>query len=148
MKIEGSAQVRRTEKSRKADRAGSIGARFSDALSRMLGTGQGPAGVEGPGDVTGVEALLALQSAESADDSPRGRKLKAHARAGRQLDALELLRRDLLTGRLSPKALEDLARCMAEGRAELDDPQLTEILDEIDLRVQVELAKLGVDVTV
>ncbi|MCB9948860.1 MAG: flagellar assembly protein FliX [Rhodospirillaceae bacterium] len=147
MKIEASAQVRRTEKNRKAGRTDGIGARFADAMTRMFGDGQGPAAVDGPGSVTGVEALLAVQAADGVDNSPQGRMRQARARAGRQLDALDLLRRDLLSGGLSQQALEELARCTGEQRAEVDDPRLVEVLDEIDLRVQVELAKLGIDVT-
>jgi hypothetical protein len=36
-----------------------------------------------------------------------------------------------------------LARALRDQRAQIDDPQLIEVLDEIELRAAVELAKLG-----
>jgi hypothetical protein len=38
--------------------------------------------------------------------------------------------------------LADLARMAQAARAEVDDPHLAAVLDEIDLRAAVELAKL------
>ncbi len=148
MKIETTGQVRQASKSKRVDRRDEIGARFSDALSRMLGVGEGPATVDGPGNVTGVEALLAVQAAGDTDDSPQGRASRARQRADQQLDALEGLRRGILAGRLTERDLLELARGAAERRSQVDDPRLAEVLDEVELRVQVELAKLGISIEI
>ena len=148
MKIETTGQVRQASKTRRTDRREEIGARFTDALSRMLGAGDGPAAVDGPGSATGVEALLAVQAAEGGDGSPQGRASQARQRANRQLEALEGLRRGLLAGRLTERDLLELARGAAERRSQVDDPKLAEVLDEVDLRVQVELAKLGISIEI
>jgi hypothetical protein len=59
------------------------------------------------------------------------------------LDRLDELRLGLLGGRLSMAALERLTLLVAENRGKVDDPRLTQILDEIEVRAAVELAKLG-----
>jgi len=63
-------------------------------------------------------------------------------RASKILDALDDLKLDLLDGRLSPDALEALTRSVREQRSLTDDPQLEGLLDEIETRAAVELAKL------
>ena len=149
MKIETTGQVRQASKSRRVDRRDEIGARFSDALSRMLGVADGPATVDGPGNVTGIEALLAVQAAGGPnDESPQGRASRARQRAEQQLDALEGLQRGIVAGRLTERDLLELARGAAERRSQVDDPRLAEVLDEVELRVQVELAKLGISLEI
>ena len=49
----------------------------------------------------------------------------------------------MLEGRLSVEAIERLAAQAAAGRAQVRDPRLAEILNDIELRAAVELAKLG-----
>ena len=72
----------------------------------------------------------------------------AHASRGKMraqdiLDRLDELRLDLLTGGLSRTKLQHLAKMVNARRQGVSDPRLGEILDEIDLRAQVELAKHG-----
>ena len=63
-------------------------------------------------------------------------------RGSSMLDRLDDIRIALLTGSLPRGQLENLRR-MAQERGEiLNDPQLQSVLDEIELRVAVELAKL------
>jgi hypothetical protein len=52
------------------------------------------------------------------------------------------MRADLLSGRLDPAALDRLVGVLAEGR-ETASPQIDVLLDDIELRVRVELAKHG-----
>jgi len=94
-------------------------------------TGTAPAGA--------LDALLAVQEAESALE----RRNRARRRASELIDGLDQIRDGLLAGRIAPDRLDSLAQMVAARREEADDPALTEILDEIELRVQVELAKLG-----
>jgi hypothetical protein len=89
--------------------------------------------------VGGIEALLAAQE---AGDGTQGRS-RGKARAEALLDSLDELRSDILAGGVSPGRLRAIADLVATQRGEVSDPKLAEILDEIDLRAQVELAKLG-----
>lgn len=58
------------------------------------------------------------------------------------LDQLEEIRVGLLTGAIPRDRLEALDRLVQENRGQVVDPRLGEILDEIELRARVELAKL------
>ncbi|ODT87059.1 flagellar assembly protein FliX [Phenylobacterium sp. SCN 70-31] len=97
-----------------------------------------PSSVAGPAGVMGVEALLALQDVESAVE----RRRRSVNRAGRLLDELDGLKVALLGGELSKAQVERLARAAREQRAATDDPRLEAVLDEIETRAAVELAKL------
>ncbi len=88
--------------------------------------------------VMGVEALLALQDV----GGPLERKRRAVGRAGRILDALDAIKLALLEGNLSLGQLERLRRALRDERALTDDPTLEGLLDEIELRAAVEIAKL------
>ncbi|WP_337188440.1 flagellar assembly protein FliX [Phenylobacterium sp.] len=96
------------------------------------------ASVAGVAGVMGVEALLALQDVESAVE----RRRRSVNRAGRLLDELDGLKIALLGGELSKAQVERLARAVREQRAATDDPKLEAVLDEIETRAAVELAKL------
>jgi hypothetical protein len=88
--------------------------------------------------VASVDALLALQEA----DGPLERRRKAVRRAGRLLDGLEAVKLSLLGGAPARAALDSLARAAREERfrAEGDD-RLQGLLDQIEARAAVELAK-------
>jgi hypothetical protein len=93
------------------------------------------------GGVTGVaslDALLALQQA----DGPLERRRKAVGRAGKILDVLDDLRLAVIDGEVSGAHLEHLVRAVRDQREGTDDPGLEGVLDEIEMRAAVELAKL------
>lgn len=87
---------------------------------------------------TGIDAILALQ----AVGGPLEGKKKALRRGRSLLDALDEIKADLLIGQVSAERLDALSTTLSEIR-ERSDPALDAVLDDIDLRVRVELAKLG-----
>jgi hypothetical protein len=97
----------------------------------------GVSGLTGAAGVGSVAALLALQGVESEADAA-GRAAK---RAGGLLDVLESLKLAMLEGRGVAGRLQDLAARTAEARAQTGDPRLEAILDEVEIRAAVELAK-------
>ncbi len=102
---------------------------------------EGAAGLTAAAGVTHVstlEALIALQDV----GGPLERRRRAVTRAGTILGALEGLKLDLLEGQLSRAAIEALTRAVRDQRALTDDPRLEALLDEIETRAAVELAKL------
>ncbi|HVI33109.1 flagellar assembly protein FliX [Phenylobacterium sp.] len=110
---------------------------------RLPGVGQaeGPApsaGVSATSSIMGMDALLALQDV----GGPLERKRRAVSRAGRILDVLDDMKVALLDGRLSGHDLDRLRRAVRDERAQTDDPKLEAVLEEIEVRAAVEMAKL------
>lgn len=105
----------------------------------QVAAGQGPGkGVESR-PIAAVDALLALQQ---VPDATAGRT-RAVQRAEDMLEILEDIRIGLLAGGFHKSKLARLVDVLEVGRNQLDDPQLTDVLDEIELRARVELAKFG-----
>ena len=83
--------------------------------------------------------MLALQEV-SDSTTRRGRALE---RGATMLERLDDIRHGLLLGVVPREKLKALVQ-MVQGRRERSDaPRLAAILDEIELRAAVELAKLG-----
>lgn len=97
--------------------------------------------VAGMSGVASLDALLAMQDI----GGPLERKKRAVRRAGRILDVLDEVKIALLDGALPPMALERLTRAVREERAQVDgDARLSGLLNDIETRAAVELAKLRV----
>jgi hypothetical protein len=139
MKVESTAP-RPTTAVRKA---GSSSATGSGAFAKALSDTQPTHSPQMPVSVgfTDLNTVLALQE---APDATRGRaKQRAKERGGLMLDHLEEIRMGLLLGTIPMAKLEQLAQLVRAKREQIDDPRLLEILDEIELRAAVELAKLS-----
>lgn len=87
---------------------------------------------------TGIDALLALQA---VDDATVGRR-KTVKRANLLLDALEDIRGDLLAGFVSEGRLNRAMALLTQAKM-ATEPTLDALVADIELRVRVELAKLG-----
>lgn len=103
--------------------------------------GASPAGATpasgGVSSVAGVSALMALQGVEDVTE----RRRRAIRRGNGLLDRLEEVKLALLSGEVGEGALERLARSLREERTLDGDADLDRLLDQIDLRAAVELAK-------
>jgi Class II flagellar assembly regulator len=89
--------------------------------------------------VGGIDALIALQGVE--DPIERRRRVVKHGR--RALDALDELKLGLLAGTLDQATMLRLKSVAADLKEGCGDERLDSVLAEIDLRVEVELAKAG-----
>jgi hypothetical protein len=94
--------------------------------------------VSGPGPIAAVESILTLQG---LDDSTSGRS-KGLSHGEQLLDMLDQVRDGLLAGGIPRATLNRLAVAVGRRQEGFADPKLQGILDEIDLRAKVELAKL------
>ncbi len=102
-------------------------------------TARTAAATTGTRSIGGIDTLLALQGIEE----PAERRRRAVKRGRTALDALDALKLGLLSGTLDTAALSRL-KSVATGLAEsTGDPNLDTVLSEIELRVEVELAKIG-----
>ncbi len=124
------ANLRRTER-----RPGVGG--FASLLSSDEAVANG--GVAPAQATTSVGAILALQQSDDATSAPK----RAIQRATDLLSELEEIRRSLILGALPAPRLQAIAARLAKKESAILDPVLQQILQDIELRVAVELAKLG-----
>ncbi len=136
MKIDPLSSLR-TAPIRRKDRAKDAGSgSFANELAAETTDSQS---LSGSGAVASVDALLALQE---VGDVPTGRE-QARRHGEAMLIQLDELRYALLAGAMPISSLERLARTLEARNGEIADPRLSEVVGEIELRVAVELAKLG-----
>ena len=136
MKIERASSFSPTARSAPAPRPGEAGA-FADMLRAAVGaTGAGRACATTT--VAASSALIALQEVEDVGE----RRRRAVKRANALLDELEDIRNALLTGRLPAATLHRIRALLADRPAQLGDPRLESLIREVELRTEVELAKL------
>lgn len=96
------------------------------------------AALTGTGPIAAVDAILALQGIEdSADERKRG---VTHGEE--LLRLLDEVLDGLLAGGIPKLTLSRLAAAASKRRESFADPALQNVLDEIELRARVELAKL------
>lgn len=94
--------------------------------------------VTGPNAIAAVDSILMLQG---IDDSTSGRS-KGLAHGEQLLDMLDQVRDGLLAGGVPRATLNRLAATLGRRHENFVDPRLQGVLDEIELRARVELAKL------
>lgn len=140
MKIEGPGGVRYTGKVSGPKKSGGVDkASFSDAMGADDVAEAAP--TTQTSSVMSVDQLIGLQGVDDALHS----KKQVQQRASDILDRLDALRLQILEGRISKEQLMQLARVVNARRAHTTDPQLIEILNEIELRAQIEIAKFTRD---
>ena len=93
-----------------------------------------------PKAAANIDALLALQGVE---EDPVERRKRSVARGKTALDVLDDLKMGLLSGNLDASTVMRLRDAAANLKSSSGDPGLDSVLSEIELRVEVELAKAG-----
>ncbi len=135
MKIKSTDSASPTSSVRRAARSkGASGSSFSAHL-------QGPEeaqGISGVSPLGNIDSLLSLQAMGSATDH----RSKARQHGEDVLNSLEGILHDMLVGSLPISRLQNLADMMQKQR-ELGNlsPKMAEIIDEIETRALIELAK-------
>ncbi|HHG90600.1 MAG TPA: flagellar assembly regulator FliX [Devosia sp.] len=87
---------------------------------------------------TGIDTILALQGVED----PRFSRKRAVRHAQSMLDTLEEIKADLLAGGVGEGRLNKLMALVTRAHQQAD-PELEALIEDIELRARVELAKLG-----
>lgn len=142
---------RRTATSRrKAATAGSDRTLFASHLTDGIAADASVSGQSGDftalgaataaGPASALDALLGAQEINGGCD-PAIRRATARY-ASDLLDQLEQVRRDVLDGRVPADRLTELARALREDKQRSHDPELDDIVEAVELRAEVELAKL------
>ncbi len=139
MKVEGPKKSQSSSKTSKKSSTSADSTDFSQYINK--GSSES-ASVSTNNAISKVDALLAVQAAE--DPTERAARRKMQERGDKILDNLEKIRLRMLGGNLTVGDMIDVADVIASHREKIQDPRLTDIMDEIDLRAQVELAKMQV----
>lgn len=137
MKVESPKGPNATSKSKKSSESSSSDVDFSQFLT---GGTTASSGASASQSIAHLDTLLAVQGAE--DPTARAAKKRVRVRAETILSELDKIRMAMLSGTLTIGHMIDVADVVASHRERIQDPALTALLDEIDLRAQVELAKL------
>lgn len=139
MKVEGPNRTQNSDKTKKKDKTpsgdGTFGKMVTGEASETKGAGASHS-------IAAVDSLLAVQAAESPTE--RAARKRMQQRGDNILKELDKLRMALLTGDLTVGHVIDIADVVSSHREKITDPRLTAILDEVDLRAQIELAKMRV----
>ena len=93
-----------------------------------------------PKATANIDALIALQGIE---EDPAERRRRSVARGKGALDVLDDLKLRLLSGNFDTSTVSRLRAAAANLKSSSGDPGLDAVLSEIELRVEVELAKAG-----
>jgi hypothetical protein len=95
--------------------------------------------VSAPKATANIDALLAMQGVED----PTERRKRSVQRGKGALDVLDDLKIGLLSGNFNASTVARLRDAAANLKSSSGDPGLDAVLSEIELRVEVELAKAG-----
>jgi hypothetical protein len=135
MEIKSSGRVEGSNIRRIAKGASSSGGAFN-----VSETAEQPraSSLSAPGPLTAVETILTLQSIDDSTSGPA----KGAAHGEKLLELLDDVRDGLLSGGIPRSTLNRLANAVSRRHESFCDPKLQGVLDEIELRARVELAKL------
>ena len=100
----------------------------------------GARAVNAPKAAANIDGLLALQGIE---EDPAERRKRSVQRGKGALDVLDALKIGLLSGNFDTSTMSRLRDAAANLKSTSGDPGLDAVLSEIELRVEVELAKAG-----
>ncbi len=138
MKIGAGRQIGQTS-SKRASSSRSTGSGF--AVDQAEGA-RGLAGLSASASLAAVDSLLALQEAGGLDDATSAPR-RAVARGEKMLDILDDIKLSILGGQIPKSKLKRLLSVVEGQQTQVRDPGLADILDHIELRARVELAKFG-----
>lgn len=137
MKIEGPSKAQKSSSTSKTNKAGKADGTFGDMVVNAAKETSAAAATQ---SIARVDALLAVQGVETATERAAKRRMRDRGEEViRQLDNLKL---GILSGELTIGQIIDVADVVASHREKVNDPKMTAVLDEIDLRAQIEIAKM------
>lgn len=139
MKVEGPGRTQGSSGVKKSDKTKAGDEAFGDFIASSAAPAAAATTTK---SIAMVDTLLAVQAAE--DPTARAARKRARDRSVSVLEELEKIRMGMLSGTLTVGHMIDIADVVASHRERISDPRLTAVMDEIDLRAQVELAKMRV----
>ncbi len=126
---------------RKKSVSGSPGANFAQSLKDASGASETDGVIESA-PMNAVDGILAVQEVPDAMDG-RSKGLAMLNYGTDILDRLDEMRHAILSGTLTKDQLVNLAQKMRARQDMSDDPELNAIIQEIEMRAEIEIAKLS-----
>lgn len=137
MKISQTGSAASASRSRKTGKADQVDA--DGAFRQHIDDGGAPSPkAAGTAPLAALSNLLAIQE---VPDPTTGKK-RAVLHGATLLDELKELQIGLVQGWVSEDKLRSLSHMLDQPRPTIDDPGLNQVLDDIELRAAVELAKI------
>ncbi|SCA57879.1 Flagellar assembly regulator FliX [Candidatus Terasakiella magnetica] len=140
MKISNVGPSKPAVKSTKKEGTGKSGG-FSTHLNRATGGNEGQVEFQEVNPVASMDSILSIQEVGDATEEENRRAL--FQRGEDILERLSEIQREILAGGISVERLQNLAHLLRSRRETVEDPALQQIIDEIELRAEVEIAKWG-----
>jgi hypothetical protein len=112
---------------------------FASHLKDVKAEPESVARIRDVSSVTAVGSILTVQEVEDDEGLTSRKQLKKYGED--ILERLDEIKQDLLTGDISKDLLTNLAQTLRMKKSTTDDPKLISIIDDIELRAAVELAK-------
>jgi hypothetical protein len=139
MKISNTGPLKPADKAKKKEATGKAGG-FSSHLAKTTSAGShAPVDFTEINSVASMDNMLSIQEVGDSTDEEAKRVLYRHGED--ILDRLSEIQREILSGGISKERLQNLAQMLRNRRKNMDDVELGQIIDEIELRAEVEIAK-------
>ena len=132
-------QTRRNSPASVKRSSGNRGVESSD-FDSLLTSEQKIGSVAAANRISSVDSVVALQEITGDNRDEGGAK----SRANLILDKLEDIRMGLLMGQIPKSNLEELSKILIVARENSIDSNLLEVIEDIELRAKIELAKLEI----
>ena len=130
-------QTRRSSVNKVKSSRGSTGVQGGQ-FSNLLTSEQKVDAVTSSNRISAMDSVVSVQEISGEGGGNSGTKKRAH----QILDRLEDLRMGLLMGQIPKSDLMALSDILTVAREKVVDSSLLELLDDIELRAKIELAKL------
>ena len=124
--------------SAKTKKSSGSGSSFASYLSQNVLNQHNAVG--GTSSISVTDAIFSTQMVGGEEEREIRKKLVK--RSSELLDKLEDIRDGLILGYISKDKLIEISRFVKEKRFNTEDKRLKDIIEEVELRVEVELAKL------
>jgi len=138
MKVNNTGSIGTAQKAKKKGTTGGAGG-FASHISSGAEETSATGGLQNIAPMAAASSILALQEVpdSTADEGRRA----LYQRGEDILDRLTEIQEQILSGGLSKDRLLNLAQLLRQKRDQVDDEKLLAILDEIEIRAEVEIAK-------
>ena len=137
MKITDFGAIKSNTQVKRRERAGQVG-NFAELLG--LGDTDEVSSSASLNDIAATNSVNMLALQEVTEEEFQRKKFLQ--RGKNLLDTLEKLRQQLLMGEVPLSTLRNLGQELSSQRIHVSDPELLALMDDIELRAAVELAKL------